>query len=136
MTHLYFETNEPHTSQFERKKSHVCTYCGYSSEDIQLMTAHTKSLIEGRPYCCCLCCSFVMFNSGNKKLSTSTAKSRRTVHVCPYCNYSTNLLSNMRNHHRTHTGERPFVCKMCSKSFTQINSLKRHMIVHLSKDKL
>lgn len=79
---------------------------------------------------------FVMFNSGNKKLSTVTTKSRRTMHVCPYCSYSTNLLSNMRNHLRTHTGERPFVCKLCSKSFTQINSLKRHMIVHLSKDKL
>lgn len=38
---------------------------------------------------------------------------------------------NIRNHFRTHTGDRPYKCKLCHKKFTQIGNLKMHeMSIH------
>ncbi|XP_064092600.1 protein tramtrack, beta isoform-like isoform X11 [Macrobrachium nipponense] len=51
-------------------------------------------------------------------------------HQCTYCNYSTNVVTNLRNHLRTHTGETPFKCPFCSYSTTTKQSLTYHIRTH------
>ncbi|KAH6940882.1 hypothetical protein HPB50_009342 [Hyalomma asiaticum] len=52
------------------------------------------------------------------------------IHRCAHCPYSSNKRWLVTQHERTHTGERPFVCYICQKGFTQRTHLDGHMVVH------
>ena len=51
-------------------------------------------------------------------------------HFCSYCDkkFSSNQL--LKQHVRSHTGERPYSCNYCEKRFTQSHSLQSHEFIH------
>ncbi|KAL3183803.1 hypothetical protein MRX96_033874 [Rhipicephalus microplus] len=51
-------------------------------------------------------------------------------HSCAHCPYSSNYRSSVIRHERTHMGEKPFVCHVCCKGFTDHGHLKTHLLVH------
>ncbi|KAK8762925.1 hypothetical protein V5799_034462 [Amblyomma americanum] len=51
-------------------------------------------------------------------------------YCCTYCPYSSDSMTHVTLHERTHTGVRPFVCKTCKKAFKQSYSLTRHLLAH------
>lgn len=58
--------------------------------------------------------------------SSSTGK----LHHCPYCDYSSNVTTNLKNHLHTHTGEKPFSCPLCTFSFATKDRLTTHIRTH------
>lgn len=50
---------------------------------------------------------------------------------CPTCKKYYASPSNLRVHMRIHTGERPYTCDHCKKTFNQLGSYKRHLsLIH------
>ncbi|RKP40178.1 hypothetical protein BJ085DRAFT_5556, partial [Dimargaris cristalligena] len=45
---------------------------------------------------------------------------------CNRCTTSFTRPSRLATHLRSHTGERPFVCEHCQRSFTTASNLRRH----------
>ena len=52
---------------------------------------------------------------------------------CPYkdiCNYASKHRNNLRKHICIHTGEKPYSCDICGRSFIQQGDCKKHMLTH------
>lgn len=62
----------------------------------------------------------VGFGAGEKKFR----------HSCKICPYQTDFITNLKRHSRVHSRERPYVCSICNKSFTQKVHLMAHLIIH------
>ncbi|XP_042216114.1 zinc finger and BTB domain-containing protein 7B-like isoform X11 [Homarus americanus] len=56
--------------------------------------------------------------------------STRKMHQCPCCLYTTINHSHLREHYRTHTGEKPFACPHCSYQSATKRDLKKHVRIH------
>lgn len=56
--------------------------------------------------------------------------SHAKTHKCVYCDYATLTSTNLLNHIRTHTGEKPFACAHCNYRSTQKGNLKTHIRKH------
>ena len=62
-----------------------------------------------------------------RKQSLSQPRSRKMLHQCPHCPHSNERYSSMKDHIRTHTGEKPYSCKVCRQCFASSSSHCRHM---------
>ena len=71
--------------------------------------------------------AFVSASEAGPKTPVATTGRK---HICKTCNKIFTQKSNLTDHMRTHTGERPFACDMCGKAFIQKSNLKEHMITH------
>ncbi|XP_066970410.1 protein abrupt-like isoform X14 [Macrobrachium rosenbergii] len=75
-------------------------------------------------------------DGGGRGMQPRKSSASTKMHMCPYCPYSTHVVTNWRNHMRTHTGEKPYKCPHCSYSAITKDNLKRHIRNHSGENLL
>lgn len=90
------------------------------------MSEHRRAIMAevDRSRCCPIC------GKTNLKHMTRHMKDHRlranAKMQCPYCKRGFSRHTDMIQHQRIHTGERPFICEICAFTFTSASSLLRH----------
>lgn len=92
--------SEKHTVRKIPQKRHRCPVCNYSTNEEKVHLVHLRTQTEKKPFL-----------------------------VCASCGYRTMSRSRLEIHQRMHTGEKPFECTICFKSFASNDLLKVHSMV-------
>jgi KRAB domain-containing zinc finger protein len=53
---------------------------------------------------------------------------------CSFCKKSFKWRSHWKSHERIHTGDRPFECEICGKTFTRSDGLQCHKVSHITRN--
>ncbi|XP_067635471.1 zinc finger protein 91-like [Eurosta solidaginis] len=99
----------------------ICVLCNKSFSTPRFLKCHLKRHKEGEE-------QKLQKQKKVKKSKTQIKAFRK--YQCKFCDKCYKRSNALRNHTRTHTGERPFLCPECGKSFTASTNLKNHLGRH------
>jgi len=135
--HLLFKSSGILKNHIRSKHSGEMIQCPQCPKQFKVQNGldyhmEIKHTIE-KPYICDVCSA----TFGQKKWLTrhrqiihnidvpTWRKTRR--HLCSYCPASFFHPSKLRDHIRSHTGEKPYICQACGKGYARSDYLKEHM---------
>lgn len=102
-----------------------CDQCNEDFTSTQSWMAHID-VHEQKPFWC-LSCSKAFLDEQALDLHLQSHNRR---HVCNICHKSFHMVTQLRNHYKTHTGAKPYQCTLCGKSFSFLGNLISHRKKH------
>ncbi|XP_052862830.1 zinc finger protein 431-like [Anopheles cruzii] len=117
--------------RIHNKDQHQCPQCSHKFALRSSLIEHIRTHTGEKPFMCKVCSK--TFHAA-RNLRVHMLIHNKDQHKCPHCLRKFALRSQLKDHIRTHTGEQPFMCKVCSKTFQVASNLHKHMLIH-NKDK-
>ncbi|XP_058066325.1 zinc finger protein 57-like [Anopheles bellator] len=109
------------------KDQHKCPHCPDKFALLYRLKDHIRTHTGEKPFLCKVCGK--TFHSA-RYMREHTKIHNKDQHKCPHCPSKFAQQFHLKNHIRTHTGEKPFMCKVCSKRFHAARLLRHHMQIH------
>lgn len=110
-------------------KPYLCNHCheGFTRQDSLFIHMAKHTGVPFVKYACKLCDK--VLNSPSALAMHSKNHTKKSV-FCPEpgCQFSCYLKSQLRQHIRTHSGEKPFQCSLCGRCFGRSNDMKNHIL--------
>ncbi|XP_052860412.1 zinc finger protein 345-like [Anopheles cruzii] len=118
-----------HTKTHNKDEQHQCPHCTVSFVARQRLLIHLRYHTGERPFKCQVC--HKAFVSQPILNSHSKIHNEDQQYQCPHCPAKFASKSRVPIHIRTnHTGEKPFICKVCNKAYAASFQLTHHMHIH------
>ncbi|XP_012059213.1 PREDICTED: zinc finger and BTB domain-containing protein 24-like [Atta cephalotes] len=129
------------TSLQRHKKVHkdethyACSHCDnefFTTEELEehKNSAHKKE----KPFQCNICKKRFLYKQGLQRHET-LHNNKDEKFVCDYCKDTFRTCTKLARHLITHAGPRPYMCKLCPRTFLLSHHLTRHMRMSHSKEK-
>lgn len=92
------------------------------------MSHQRRNHEEKRSHPCTLCGKGFIYKKELERHVNNVHKNIRKF-VCEVCGMAFKMIGHLNYHSRSHTGERPNSCNICSKSFRRPGELKNHLVM-------
>ena len=123
---------QDHQIKHSDERNFVCMECGKQFKRKESLHFHMKKHAGIEDYHCDQCEARYVSSSAlmAHKLAKHTDPANKETFLCNFCGQSFNKKEYLSKHVTKHTGEKPYQCKECGKSFRLHGVYKNHLRVH------